>query len=606
MIFRTKDLINISKGKKAIQSSIHPKWSYLNDAERALDDSIDYLNHAFHTLEEENPWWMIDLEKEELIDIIKIVNIKDVRFRYRAKKLCILVSLDNKNWTIIPQDMIKWDSEMLECVVVLSNKVKARYIKLFLNEKNFFHLSQVSVYRRKVLGYIVCGKPDGFGIRLCAMIIGKYLADKLNFGFLFIWPNLLDIPLLNENRGLQETADGKQYISCSMDSSENIFDSVFLENFMCAPEDTGVSYGNKIRQARTIEELKYGPWEKDWGWFSTSELPYLWNSDINKEECLKETRKIYLDIKFSEKYSAIQKDVKLAASSIKFVAIHLRGGDMIYSDLKYHPSRFIFGRHFPYEIAIEIINIELDKGNNVIIFGQDPDSDEQLANYFYKKSNEKGLFVKTISSFIYKNYSDTERAFFDINFMSYANIIFTSSESTFSRTANLISGKDILKSYFDIFSDEECYDIISKNIEILNLDKRQKAMSCYRLYHFGRILNKDIRNLCHWMKLAIQYDKDNYAWQIYLLVSLLEEKDYNEVEKLAKGILKNNKDTVIFGMKYRNSRYFKDEIDFMIKHSSGQTPYLSFFLSEYLLNIQNFEESEKFLAYALEKLPGKL
>ncbi|EAH6262880.1 hypothetical protein EIC04_07335, partial [Campylobacter lari] len=90
------------------------------------------------------------------------------------------------------------------------------------------------------------------------------------------------------------------------------------------------------------------------------------------------------------------------------------------------------------------------------------------------------------------------------------------------------------------------------------------------------------------------------------LVLLLEEKDYNGVEKLAKGILKNNKDAVIFGMKYRNSRYFKDEIDFMIKYSNNQTPYLSFFLSEYLLNIQNFEESEKFLAYALEKLPGKL
>ncbi|MEQ4457018.1 discoidin domain-containing protein [Campylobacter coli] len=131
MIFRTKDLINISKGKKAIQSSIHSQWSCLNDAERALDDSADYLNHAFHTSEEENPWWMIDLEEEELIDIIKIVNIKDMKFRHRAKKLCILVSLDNKNWTIIPQNMINWDSEMLECIVILSNKVKARYIKLF-------------------------------------------------------------------------------------------------------------------------------------------------------------------------------------------------------------------------------------------------------------------------------------------------------------------------------------------------------------------------------------------------------------------------------------------------------------------------------------------
>ena len=48
MIWKEEDVIDLTKGKKALQSSIS-KWSHINDANRAIDPNIEDCNFAFHT-----------------------------------------------------------------------------------------------------------------------------------------------------------------------------------------------------------------------------------------------------------------------------------------------------------------------------------------------------------------------------------------------------------------------------------------------------------------------------------------------------------------------------------------------------------------------------
>lgn len=134
---------NISYNKPATQSSTS-EWSCLNDATRALNGELTNENFAFHTNLEENPWWMVDLEKEEYIYNIYIKNrIQDCK--ERAKTLQVEISLDKENWTLIPNEYLKWENlDYLN--VELLNKYKARYVKLSLREKNYFHLAKVEVY----------------------------------------------------------------------------------------------------------------------------------------------------------------------------------------------------------------------------------------------------------------------------------------------------------------------------------------------------------------------------------------------------------------------------------------------------------------------------
>lgn len=146
ILFESKQeqtLINITLNKTATQSSTS-KWSKPNDATRALLGESTNGDFAFHTAEEENPWWMVDLEKEEYIYNIYIQN-RIKMCKEKAKTLQVEISLDKENWVLIPNEYLKW-TNLDYLNVELLNKYKARYVRLILREKNYFHLAKVEVY----------------------------------------------------------------------------------------------------------------------------------------------------------------------------------------------------------------------------------------------------------------------------------------------------------------------------------------------------------------------------------------------------------------------------------------------------------------------------
>lgn len=60
----------------------------------------------------------------------------------------IYVSIDNTQWTLIPQNFYIWKYNNFECDVVISNRVEARYIKILL-ERKVLSLSKVEVFKKE-------------------------------------------------------------------------------------------------------------------------------------------------------------------------------------------------------------------------------------------------------------------------------------------------------------------------------------------------------------------------------------------------------------------------------------------------------------------------
>ena len=134
-----------SRGKKAWQSS-ESEWSVRNDAWQALGGEIRQ-GFAFHTDNEDNPWWLVDLEKTMPIQYIVVGNRQGPAFHrlhLRAKTLTVEISSSGAvdDWRIIHTGCIIWQGDLVFPVGGLF----ARFVRLSLREKNYFHLAKVEVW----------------------------------------------------------------------------------------------------------------------------------------------------------------------------------------------------------------------------------------------------------------------------------------------------------------------------------------------------------------------------------------------------------------------------------------------------------------------------
>jgi hypothetical protein len=139
-------LYNIAVNKPCQQSSLS-RWSRPGDANRVV--SIDVRNEfAFHTSDDDRPWWKIDLQSEYLVCEIKVHNRKSSikAILEKSTPLKIEVSVDSEIWNDVYDNYNVFGCGT-DCLVVNFNtKLVARYVRLSLREKNYFHLSKVEIF----------------------------------------------------------------------------------------------------------------------------------------------------------------------------------------------------------------------------------------------------------------------------------------------------------------------------------------------------------------------------------------------------------------------------------------------------------------------------
>lgn len=116
------------------------------DASGGCDGVIDG-SFGFHTAQEENPWWQVDLGKSETLRRVVIYN-RDDGVSQRAAHLQVLVSDEGAQWrTVYQHDGTSFlgATDQKPLVVTLDNQM-VRLVRIQLPGNTYLHLDEVQVY----------------------------------------------------------------------------------------------------------------------------------------------------------------------------------------------------------------------------------------------------------------------------------------------------------------------------------------------------------------------------------------------------------------------------------------------------------------------------
>lgn len=559
MIFKRDDVIDIAQDKKALQSSVS-KYSCYMDASRACKKDISIEDYAFHTGLEENPWWMIDLENEEIFDIIRITNRTNKNYQKRLENLIIELSLDKKHWSSIDSSCFEWKNGLEVLEINLYGAMSARYVKITLKGNNYLHFKKIEIFKTKVKAYVVAARNDGLGERMNAILGAMYIANRFNFSFRFSWPT----SMLDEDLNTQKNNPNIS-LPWEMLNKEELFSKSFLQNYLL--DDTNITFmGDDLSACNTLEKINSLELRK-WGLFVGYQKPYFFVPQIEQKECLKTMSVLYKNIDWGAKAKNILFDVeeKSKVFNNSFTAFHMRGGEVVLSDFRICIS-FAYSKHFPYEIALDIAEEELKKGKNIIIFGNDFESNRIFRDYL--KKNNKTCLIETIDTFVNKDYSNAERSFFEVNFMAKASKIVATGGSGYSRFAESIAGKTILVPYYTLYTRHRQYEIMLKNIDCLSLTPLQKAFSYNRIYNFTKILNMPLEKSLEYLNKALSYDPENEGYRVEIIDCYFKMKKLTEIEKILDSIIKtqrlNKFENALYGS-YTRHRGMKDHYNEIYK-----------------------------------------
>ena len=133
--------VNIAKNSKVTFSSMS-QWSTDEDFREIVTAEHD-RDYSFHTSLEHNPWVELDLGAIYVLHNIVVFNIKNKDYQDRANNLQVAISTDKVNYEIIHKGFIPF-KEKIE--FNLDSLKTARYVKLSIDDFNYFHLSKIEVF----------------------------------------------------------------------------------------------------------------------------------------------------------------------------------------------------------------------------------------------------------------------------------------------------------------------------------------------------------------------------------------------------------------------------------------------------------------------------
>ncbi len=120
-------------------------------------DGVKDGKWGFHTENQDNPWWQIDMGESMPLERIVIYNRCD--FADRASRLAVLISDDAETF----RQFYKHDGTAFfghtdgKPLVVGFDGAKARYVRLQQPGRNYFHLDEVEIYARGIESNIAPG-----------------------------------------------------------------------------------------------------------------------------------------------------------------------------------------------------------------------------------------------------------------------------------------------------------------------------------------------------------------------------------------------------------------------------------------------------------------
>ncbi|EII4802821.1 hypothetical protein LHL32_001726, partial [Campylobacter jejuni] len=321
-----------------------------------------------------------------------------------------------------------------------------------------------------------------------------------------------------------------------LDSEELIFSKDFIEKH---------SYNGYLNcggglfhfKDRNIQSLKQKPYHNNWGYYAP--LGYGFD-DYEEKTYHKEFKECFSMIDFSEPVQLILNLSNQISSQIgDFIALHLRGGDIIHGEASKRYQKACYFKVFPVELALEIVKEEINKNLNIVLFGDDLYLLRELQKFSKNLINNFEINIYIVDDLIdRKQYSITQMGFFEMSLMSKALRIYRAGSSLFSRFAHAIGSAQMIN-IFTHFTPKERYDVLLKNVDILDLSpKIRKSYTYFCLYLLSIELKLDVEVSITHIQKAMEYYKDNVIfYDLYLANCYTLKKDLFKLEEKFKSIL---------------------------------------------------------------------
>ncbi|HBK1680804.1 TPA: hypothetical protein LGB33_001812, partial [Campylobacter jejuni] len=491
----------------------------LNVASKAIIKSSSNKTQSYEegilTEVEESPWCLIDLGRIFPCKCIKFYNLQILHNQEELQPK-IEISSDQKDWL----ELSKQNENVKDIYDV--QKHPTRYIKISVNGCGCLTLSKIEVF---VADLIISAREDALGSRMYAFVNGMVIARKIGFDFGYVWKEI--------NHDFQKNDD---LAGMELDSEELIFSKDFIEKH---------SYNGYLNcggglfhfKDRNIQSLKQKPYHNNWGYYAP--LGYGFD-DYEEKTYHKEFKECFSMIDFSEPVQLILNLSNQISSQIgDFIALHLRGGDIIHGEASKRYQKACYFKVFPVELALEIVKEEINKNLNIVLFGDDLYLLRELQKFSKNLINNFEINIYIVDDLIdRKQYSITQMGFFEMSLMSKALRIYRAGSSLFSRFAHAIGSAQMIN-IFTHFTPKERYDVLLKNVDILDLSpKIRKSYTYFCLYLLSIELKLDVEVSITHIQKAMEYYKDNVIfYDLYLANCYTLKKDLFKLEEKFKSIL---------------------------------------------------------------------
>lgn len=356
----------------------------------------------------------------------------------------------------------------------------------------------------------LANRNDGLGARLGAILNAIVMAKIFQRKFHVYWPS--------------EVSVGKEFHV--IDSAKDTFSQKYVEEHFVGDDFLIV---DKNAQVSNVENVK--------DFFAENEIDVYLCHQNEKFKCLHDLsgidatayKEAFESIKFNE---SINQSI-LAAKSVnigqKAVAIHIRGGDIVYG--RYRLSRRYQQKALCYSLAIALIDKLTQQGFTPVIFLQDKAIENALRN---EKLNNLVLAKDFSNDFDLK-----QQAFFDIALMSRCQIIIAGS-SSFSDVAARISGIKVDKPSKYLTKNESLNAIKTWLTREDKIDKYQHSFALLNYVLIGEetLTVKEIDNV---LTQAEENDPENGLYTAIRILNFWTSNDFYTANKIVQNYFEHHK-----------------------------------------------------------------
>ncbi|MCI5968564.1 hypothetical protein [Helicobacter sp.] len=394
--------------------------------------------------------------------------------------------------------------------------------------------------------WIVAGRTDGFGARMCAILNAMALAKLADMEFKFSWLAPKDAPFLSEfDKNLE---NGQVLIPfANLPLKDELFEKSFIEKY--GVEDSYVGNVEQIPsyvKAENLARYKIPPFPLEFGWYSLGEM--LSYDDMDDERYRELLKDCWNAIEFSTPIQNVMQEAKKQVKKLKkgFVAFHIRSGDIVFGDT--WASVVCQKTGFSVYLAVEMARLELEKGSDIVIFSDDLRAGEIFKSIFKKDSKQKANLkqngvVYCVDDFFRREvYLGYEQSIFEIVFMSCAKKICNGGSSGFSGLAMRIGNIKESVSPDDLWTAQEQANLIEQALSQYDFHPAHKAFAYMKLFLFGVEFKKDIA----YLKQCAEYACNLYGTNFYKVLSLnmlLKSGDYAGANALLEQIYPSDRES---------------------------------------------------------------